>query len=157
MITPAKIPARRKLKAYCAPLVVPEAMRASEVTIPGVELYHYITDDQLSELSTMRADPVMEVAMASAGAFAGTLVPAAEALSRFQDTANPMGYIGLLTIVIAVVSFAMAAFSGILWYRRRKRHEGLAAAIRSRPKVKVTPASDFSSGSPQAGQFTPLT
>lgn len=131
-------------------------MRASEITIPGVELYHYITDDQLSELSTMRADPVMEVTMAAIGAFLGAVIPAVEALARFNDKTNPMGLIGLFTVLIATVSLALAIFAGVLWYRRHKRHQGLAATIRSRPKVKVTIANDAASGSPQGGQLAPI-
>ena len=131
-------------------------MRASEITVPGVELYHYITDDQLSELSTMRADPVMEVTMGAAGAFVGAIIPALQALAHFKDPKEPMGVIGLITVLIAVAALVLTIFAGILWYRRHRRHQGLAATIRSRPKVKVSVANDLSSGSPQSGQLTPI-
>jgi hypothetical protein len=140
-------------RAYTGTLSVPEAMRSSEVTIPGVELYHYITDDQLTELSAMRAEPVMEVAMGASGAFVGGLVPAIEALSRFQDIAHPMGYVGFFTVILDVVALVVAGLSIWLWRRRRLRHVDLATAIRSRPRVKVTPANDTTSGGPETGQI----
>lgn len=140
-------------KPYAAHLSVPESMRSSEITVPGLELYHYITDDQLSELSTMRADPVMEVTMGAGGAFVGGLIPALQALAHFNDPKEPMGIIGLLTVLIAVTSLVLSVFSGILWYRRHSRHEGLAATIRSRPKVKVSVATDLSSGGVQGANF----
>lgn len=99
----------------------------------------------------MRADPVMEVTMGAGGAFAGALIPALQALVHFNDPKEPMGIIGLLTVLISVTSLVLSVFSGVLWYKRHTRHRGLAATIRSRPRVKVSVANELSSGGAQGG------
>lgn len=130
------------LQAYDGALQIPASMRQSEITIPGVELHHFITDDQLTELSNMRAEPVMEICLASVGAFVGSIIPALEQLSRFNDATDPMGMVGLLTAFLALGSGVSALISGLFWRSRHRRHVNLATVIRSRPKVAVKTASD---------------
>lgn len=131
-----------RAEAYEGDLVIPESMRSSEITVPGVELHHYITDDQLTELSNMRAEPVMEICLASIGVFFGSVIPAVEQVSRFNSASQSMGIVGLLTICLTACSFAIAIVTGWLWHKRHERHKDLAATIRSRPKVKVRTASN---------------
>lgn len=131
-----------EVSAYNGGLTVPASMRHSEITIPGVELHHFITDDQLTELSSMRAEPVMEVCLASIGIFLGSIVPTFEQLARFNDVDDPMGMLGLFTALLTFGSLVAAIITGMLWYSRHKRYLGLAAIIRSRPKVPVKIAQD---------------
>lgn len=107
------------------------------MTIPGVQLWHYITDDQLTTLGEMRKEPVMEICLATSGTFVGAIVPAIEQLARFNDKANPMGLIGLVTVAIAFVAFGISAVTAILWRQRHISHEGLLRVIQSRRKVPV--------------------
>lgn len=122
---------------YTGSLVLPPSMREAEVTIPGVQLWHYITDDQLTTLGEMRKEPVMEICLAASGAFLGAIVPAIEQLGRFNDKANPMGATGLCTVLIAVVALAVAIVTGFLWRQRLRSHESLLDTIKSRKKVPV--------------------
>jgi hypothetical protein len=123
---------------YAAVLVLPPEMREAEVTVPGVQLFHYITDDQLTTLGDMRKEPVMEICLMASGAFLGAIVPAIEQLGRFNDAVNPMGITGLCTVIVAVIALAVAAVTGALWRQRLAGHQGLVETIQSRKKVAVT-------------------
>lgn len=125
------------VEPYQGALNLPAAMRHSEITIPGVELHHFITDDQLTELSNMRAEPIMELFLASVGLFFGSLIPTIEELSRFNSPTDPMGIVGLVTALITFGSLVAAGISGCLWKSRYKKHGELAKVIRSRAKVAV--------------------
>lgn len=123
---------------YSGSLVLPADMRAAEVTIPGVQLWHYITDDQLTTLGELRKEPAMEIFLASFGAFLGAIAPAVEQLGRFNDRVNPMGYTGLFTVLVAVVALAIAIVTGLLWHKRGKHQVNLLNTIKSRKKVPVS-------------------
>lgn len=90
----------------------------------------------------MRAEPVMEICLASVGVFFGSLIPAIDQASRFNSETDPMGLIGLLTICLTIGSLVALVITGWLWYKRHQRHKDLAATIRSRPKVSVKVAND---------------
>lgn len=116
---------------------MPAGSQVTEVTLPPGALCHYITDDELDRLSEMRKEPVMEIFLCTIGAFLGALVPAFQVLSQFRADPTKVDMWGLLTLMIGVAMFAIAAVSGFLWYQRGKAHVSMTDAIRNRPRVQV--------------------
>lgn len=106
-------------------------------TLPQEALCHYITDDELERLSEMRKEPVMEIFLASIGAFLGSLLPAWQELAKFNTDPATVSGTGLFTMGLAVATLAVSAISGVLWHQRSKSHKSMSQAIRDRPRVPV--------------------
>lgn len=90
----------------------------------------------------MRKEPVMEIFLLSAGAFVGTFMPAIEVLGQFKSDPTKVGYLGLLTMLLASGTLAVALVTGYLWYQRGKSQKTLVESIRSRPRIPVTQANE---------------
>lgn len=106
-------------------------------TLPQEALCHYITDDELERLSEMRKEPVMEIFLASIGAFLGSLIPASQELINFNTDPASVSGTGLFTMGLAVAMLAVAIISGALWHQRSKSHKSMSQSIRNRPRVPV--------------------
>ena len=128
--------------AYKGNVILPAEMRQSELTVPGVELHHYNTDDQLTDLSNMRSESVMEICLTSIGLFFGSIIPASEQMGRLNSKTDPIGIAGLLSISLTVAAVVAIGITGFLWYKRHLRHQNLAKTIRSRHGVPVRTAND---------------
>lgn len=98
---------------------------------------HYIADNELERLGEMRKDLVMEICLASAGIFAGSLVPAIDGFSRFGSTTNPTTLTDLISMLLAFAALVVAVVTGFQWHVRSKSHVSLVTEIRGRPKVPV--------------------
>lgn len=109
-------------------------------TLPQEALCHYITDDELERLSEMRKEPVMEIFLASIGAFLGALIPAWQELGKFNVDPTTVSGTGLFTMGVAIAMLAVAILSGALWRQRTKSHKSMAQTIRDRPRVQVKQA-----------------
>src|SRR4051812_5669290 len=87
--------------AFLAPMVMPAGMNAAEVTLPGLYLCHYITDEQLETLGTMEQEPVREICLAAIGVFFGSLVPALVGLWHFVKATHAVTGGDMLSMLIA--------------------------------------------------------
>ena len=125
------------VKKKPASVQLPYGAHATQVTLPAEPLCHYITDDELERLGEMRKEPVMEIFLWSLGAFMGALIPALQVLSQFRDDPTKLGGWGLLTLLVAAMTLAVAIVSGALWHQRSKTHKGMVQTVRSRPRVPV--------------------
>lgn len=121
------------------PQMVVSAELGVECTLPVSDLRHYITDEELDRIGEMKADHIGQLFWASVGALVGSVIPATDAISRFQDRTNPMDVTGLATAILAFMSLAIMAVSGWLLYERSKGRTDLLTIIRSRPRAKVSP------------------
>jgi len=121
---------------------MPSGAQTTEVTLSPQALCHYITDDELEKLGEMRKEPVMEIFLCTVGAFLGALVPALQVLSQFRADPTKVDMWGLLTLMIAVGTLAVAITSGLLWHQRSKTHRSMVVSIRERPRTPVRLAYD---------------
>jgi hypothetical protein len=116
--------------------------QATTVTLPAGQLCHYIRDDELDRLGEMRSDLVMEICLASAGLFFGSIVPAFDGFRRFGASTNPTTGTDLLSMMLCFAAGVVALITGLQWRSRSKLHKGMVAEIRDRPKVPVRLAHD---------------
>jgi len=123
--------------SYLNQMVLPQGMVLTELSVPNMQLYHYITDTDLERLGDMRKEPVMEICLASIGVFMGSILPTIEQISRFNASTNAMGLVGLATCLISFGSLAISVVTAFLWYRRSGNHKNLLDSIRARPRVRV--------------------
>lgn len=114
-----------------------EGLMPTHVTLPSDTLCHYITDDQLRRLGEMRKDLVMEICLASAGVFFGSIIPALSGLSRFGDAQTSASWIDLLSMLLCFGAIVAAIITGYQWKVRQKGHVDLVTEIQNRPKVPV--------------------
>lgn len=125
-----------------AVMQMPFGAQLTEVTLSPQALCHYITDDELERLGDMRKEPVMEIFLWSMGAFMGALIPAFQEFGKFRADPTNVGVWGLLTILIAAMTLAVAVVSGVLWRQRSKTHKSMVDTIRGRPRTPVRLAND---------------
>lgn len=116
---------------------MPFGAQLTEVTLSPQALCHYINDDELERLGDMRKEPVMEIFLCSIGAFLGALIPALQMLNTFNETPDKVGLWGLVTILVAAATLAVAIVSGTLWNQRLKTHKTMVDTIRARPRTPV--------------------
>lgn len=121
-----------------AAMQLPQGMSPTEVTLPESNLCHYIADGELERLGEMRKDRVMEICLASAGIFAGSLIPAIDGFRRFGAETNPATVTDLASMLIAFASLAVAGITGYQWRVRSGLHQDMVTQIRSRQKVPVS-------------------
>ena len=118
-------------------LRIPSGMNLTQVTLPEGSLCHYIADNELERLGEMRKDFVMEVCLASAGIFAGSLIPAIDGFLRFSNKTNPATQTDLVSMMLAFAAFVVTIITALQWRVRSKSHVDLVTEIRGRPKVPV--------------------
>jgi hypothetical protein len=128
--------------AVVSAMQMPFGAQTTEVTVSPQALCHYITDDELERLGDMRKEPVMEICLCTIGAFLGALIPALQTLAQFNDDPAKVTMWGLMTLMIAFATFAVAVVSGVLWYQRSKTHKSMVENIRERPRAPVRLAND---------------
>ena len=114
----------------------------TSVTLPAEQLCHYIRDDELDRLGEMKSDLVSETCLASVDIFFGSLIPAIDGFSRFGDQQHPANGTDLIAMLMCAAFGLLAVVTGWQWWRRSRRHKGLVAEIRERPKVPVRLAHD---------------
>lgn len=117
--------------------IAPGGSLALNVTLPEEQLCHYITDDELVRLGEMNDDPLMNICLLTAGAFAGAVVPAAQSLRTFFVEPLEFGGVDLLSVLVAVVTLSIALLTGYLSNRKKRVHKSLVEKIRERPRVPV--------------------
>lgn len=109
----------------------------TNITLPQDQLCHYITDDQLEKLGEMRRDLTIEICLASAGIFFGSVVPAFDGFYRFNDAPRPATPTDLVSMMICFSAFIVALLTGWQWRKLAGYHSKLVEDIRNRPRVPV--------------------
>lgn len=129
-------------KQYLHKMELPQGMAVAEITLPGIQLFHYITDSELEKLGDMRKEPIMEICLASVGVFFGSIIPAVEGLIRFGDIESPITWVDMLSVFLAIFSLSSGALSAFLWRTRSGSHKDLLKVIKGRDRAKVIASDD---------------
>jgi hypothetical protein len=102
-------------------------------TQPEKILRHNISDEELSELSRMRSDHVVEIFWGTLGVVLGTFLPFSDALGKVLSeevmTRREFFHVGLFFIAAC-----LCLYTAFLWRNRARRSNTLEDRIRSRPQ-----------------------
>jgi len=113
---------------------LPSDLSPTSVTLPKEQLCHYITDGQLERLGTVSQTSLSQVSTVSVGVFCGSLIPAAEALLKFDEGLTPTG---LLAIIMASIALAITILFMFLGKSQKNTRTNLVQEIRDRPRIPM--------------------
>ena len=109
-------------------------------TLPDQLLRHNISDEELTMISSLNRDPLLESFWGFLGIGVGTFIPSISAINNayFIAESDKLPFIDLLQIVFcSVFSFAALVVLVIIW-KRNKQATNLVEKIRNRKKLSDT-------------------
>lgn len=112
-------------------------VRLRTLTYQDEVLEHWISDEELTRMSELRRDHVVEFFWAFFGTCVGSIGPFIEKLGKFSNNSQSIDVYDLISLIMFPLFFILTVIMAFFWRNSSSSNDDLITQIRNRAKITI--------------------